>query len=295
MSNVATTSSYCLPASADAWVSSLDGDDRAVTFCVKDSEAGSPACSALELATGVFRAASPVAPAHPYSLAQDMKSARLCANGTCRPLDLPIKQGLGDGPMSYRLELSPDRKLASISGDAIKGSIALFDTASARRIRTIDGLGNNSYRCVERTSFVGGPLFAVISLCAGPSAHGYLIAPDGRTIGRVGGEGFDAYFARPVHVAGDQWAFADAEQAKRIIIVDVATAKLVRSFEVPARACTGPCPTPWGNQSMRPGTMLTRSGTQLVHLGRHDIALIDPATGARGRSFQVPVCTAPAP
>jgi hypothetical protein len=288
---------YCVTADMENVLAAFGADDTTATFCLgkEGDDAGSPTCTAVDLATGAYRAAAaaPVAPDAPppaLDIKQHEKGVEACKDAACRKLDLP-KPGIEDGQIfPYKTAVSSDgRRVVAFQGAG--ADVVFLDAATGKRVKTLK-LANDS-TCIESAHFVGESVYVETSNCAGPGGSGAVYSWAGKKLADVAPEAFNPFGAEPISVGGDRWALVGFGGGD-VLVFDGKTGKQVHLIEIPEPAGCERCgEVLGGGPSHWSATRIAKlSSGKLVTLDGAGVSIIDPAAGKIEKTHRIPICPA---
>lgn len=293
----AATPGYCVTADPQNVLAAFGADDTTATFCLdkEGDDAGSPACTAVDLATGAYRAAAaaPV-PADPPPPALDIqqheKGVEACKGAACRKLDLPAP-GLEDGQIfPYQTAVSNDgRRVVAFEGAG--ADVIFLDAATGKRVKTLKHPNDNT--CIESAHFVGESVYIGTSVCGSPSGSGGLYSWAGKKLADVAPESFNPYRAEPISVGGDRWALVGFGGGD-VLVFDGKTGKQVHLIEIPdPEGCDRCGEVLGGGPAHWSATRIAKlSSGKLVTLDRAGVSVIDPVAGKIEKTHRIPICPA---
>lgn len=293
----AATPGYCVTADLQNVLAAFGADDKTATFCLgkEGDDAGPPACTAVDLATGAYRAAAaapvPADPPPPsLDIKQHEKGVEACKGAACRKLDLPAP-GLEDGQIvPYKTAVSSDgRRVVAFEGAG--ADVIFLDAATGKRVKTLK-IANDS-TCVESAHFVGESVYVETSVCAGPGGSGVLYSWAGKKLADIAPESLNPYGAEPISVGGDRWALVDFGGGD-VLVFDGKTGQHVHLIEIPEPEGCDRCGEVLGGGP--PHWSATRiaklSSGKLVTIDSAGVSIIDPAAGKIEKTHRIPICPA---
>jgi hypothetical protein len=201
------------------------GDSNGVRFCLGTTD---DQCFALRLEGLVLDHAPP-----PPPVASDVPRAvvtagkvEICLEGYCRPLPIP-----GEVTRAA-VEASGDHAVVLLGdGKTRHGHAEIWEVARGRRVASF-AYGHGDYQCGD-VAVLGATVYINAAVCGVPSARGALYTLAGKPLGDVGGKEFGTYGGEAVELEGALWAFLE-ESGNRIVVEDVAKAKVTRRLDVSA-------------------------------------------------------------
>lgn len=218
-------------------------EGRTLSFCRLEDDQEHAHCWGMSIDDGRLSELEPrPSPAVDYSdglvrelggglrLEQHRGYVELCPpSGACRRFEPAGSQGAEYG--YTRAELSPDRETLAVTAIGSEhATTELWRVDPPERIGSFQ-LTDEDGPCGEVFWLGNDRLFLALDVCAGPGGWGYIATRDGKRLAPVGGGMlFGTYGIRPVHVAGDRWAFAD-NTGEGIAIHDVKTGAEVKRLE----------------------------------------------------------------
>ena len=295
-SAAAPKAGYCVPADVDNTLVAFAADDKTATFCLRKEgdEKAAPACTAVELATGAYRAAAappPPAPASDaFAVKQEAKGVQVCRGNACKKLDLP-RPKVADGELQkYQVSVSDDGKRVVATGGGLDG-VAFLDGGTGKKLKSVK-LGDDS-TCLEGARFVGESVYVATSNCAGPGGSALLYTFAGKKIGEVATEDkINVYGAEPIHVGGDNWAVVGYGGGD-VLVFSAKTGKQVHLIEVKQPEDCEQCGLVLGTAAQWSAAPIAKlSSGKLVTLAGAGVSILDPATGKVEKTHALPICPA---
>lgn len=151
-------------------------------------------------------------------------SVEICApgGGACKTVRASgeVDPGLGlDVAVSERGDLVALAYLES------RSVVEVFDVASGKQHARFFGRSRDAF-CIF-TEFAGAALIVAEAECGSPPSLTWLATPEGKRLADLGGKRGFGFASSPVHLRGDDWAFASA-RGDLVVVQDVVTGKVRR-------------------------------------------------------------------
>jgi hypothetical protein len=293
---------YCVPPDGDTALISFDADEKTATFCVgkESQEEATKKCTAVDLATGTFKAAASAPAAKPapasdaFAVKQDTKAgtAEVCRGNACKKLDLP-KQKPGDTGerYPYQISVSEDgKRVAAVYSGT--DSVVFLDGTTGKKVRTVKAGDDQNGKCLQSAYIVGESVYVETSVCAGPGGNAMLYSWAGKTIGPVGSseEAINVYGATPIPVGGDNWAVGNFGGGS-VLVFSAKTGKQVHLLEVKRPEDCEACGSFLADAAgWRASPVVKVQSGKLVAMDSAGVSVLDPATGKVEKTYRTPFC-----
>lgn len=216
----------------------VEADANVVKFCVSDG-AESNKCYGVDVANKKYselseapRGQSPVLDPDPARIETTAKEVKVCIGEECKTVKPKMPRG-NENPIDA-VTNAAGTHVAVLMGnhEKGKGTVEVWDVAKKKRLRYPLKYAKGDYKCGE-ARLLGTTLYVSASVCAGPSARGWLYTFQNKKIADVGGKDFGTYGTVPVQVAENQWAFLD-ESGATIALQDVAKGTVDKTIDIGA-------------------------------------------------------------